>query len=143
MPAADARGRCWRQAQAPAFCFRRTSGSRAWRGRSPVHLGRAPRSERSHPVPQDFDRCGELPKGAVAQERPALKLTEVPTDSKFLDVDGIPVVKLPTGNFVAFDECGRSRPYPNTRKADLEGDVLTADEFRAWISTGRNRFDRA
>lgn len=67
----------------------------------------------------------------------------IPAGSTFLDVDSIPVVKLPSGDFVAVDEYGAGRPYPNARKADLEGDTLTEEEFRTWISTGRNRFDRA
>lgn len=71
-----------------------------------------------------------------------MKLSDVPAGASFLDVDSIPVVKLPSGECVAFESVDESRPYPNARKAGLEGDSLSADEFRAWLLTGRNRFDR-
>jgi hypothetical protein len=51
-----------------------------------------------------------------------MKLTDVPAGSTFLDVDSIPVVKLPNGDCIAFDAAGASRPFQNTSKADLEGD---------------------
>ena len=70
-----------------------------------------------------------------------VKPSEIPAGSKCLDVDGIPVVKLPSGDCIAFDFDGEPRPYPNRRKADLDGDDLSAADFRAWLASGRNRFD--
>ena len=71
-----------------------------------------------------------------------MKLSDVPAGSKFLDVASIPVVKLPNGKYITFDSPDLSRPYPDSRKADLEGDRLTRHEFREWIATGLNRFHR-
>ena len=63
----------------------------------------------------------------------------------FLDVDGIAVARLPSGRCFAFETSAgaepNSRPYPNERKAGMEGDELTRDEFRDWVFTGVNRFD--
>jgi hypothetical protein len=71
-----------------------------------------------------------------------MKLSEVAEGSRFLDVDGIPVVLLPTGRCVAFDKRdGSSYPYPNEQKAGMEGDALSRAEFAEWLSTGFNRFD--
>lgn len=74
-----------------------------------------------------------------------MKLHEVPADAKFLDVDSIPVVMLPGGECIAFHARGldgESRPYPNKGKAGEEGDVISRDEFKNWLATGRNHFDR-
>jgi len=70
-----------------------------------------------------------------------MELSEIPVNAVYLDVDSVPVVKLPSGVFIAFDFCGSSHPYPNRRRAEMEGDALTADDFRAWVETGRHRFD--
>lgn len=70
-----------------------------------------------------------------------MKISDVPAGAVYLDVDSIPVVKLPNGDYIAFDFAGDSRPYPNQRKADLEGDQLSRSDFRAWIASGKNRFD--
>jgi hypothetical protein len=56
-------------------------------------------------------------------------------------VDSIPVVKLPSGDFISFDFSGASRPYLNRRRAELEGDALTAEDFIAWVASGKHRFD--
>jgi hypothetical protein len=69
-----------------------------------------------------------------------MRLSEIPADAVYLDVDSIPVVKLPSGDFIAFDFSGTSRPYPNRRRAELEGDALTAEDFMAWVETGTHRF---
>jgi hypothetical protein len=69
-----------------------------------------------------------------------MRLSEIPADAVYLDVDSIPVVKLPSGDFVAFDFTGTARPYPNRRRAESEGDALTADDFIAWVVTGKHRF---
>jgi hypothetical protein len=69
-----------------------------------------------------------------------MKLSEIPADAVYLDVDSIPVVKLPTGDPIAFDFSGAARPYPNKRRAELEGDALTAEDFMAWVETGKHRF---
>ena len=71
----------------------------------------------------------------------AMKIADVPAGSVYLDVDSIPVVRLPSGGYIAFDFAGASRPYPNQRKADLEGDQLSGADFRAWVATGKSRFD--
>jgi hypothetical protein len=73
----------------------------------------------------------------------SMKLADVPADATFLDVDGLAVTQLPSGECLAFKSINESRPYPNARKAGLEGDALTPDEFRSWLVTGRNRFDGA
>jgi hypothetical protein len=70
-----------------------------------------------------------------------MKLSDIPIDSVYLDVDSVPVVKLPSGDFISFDFSGASRPYLNQRKAEQEGDALTADDFIAWVTTGRHPFD--
>ena len=72
-----------------------------------------------------------------------MKFSDVPEASRFLDVDSIPVVMLPSGRCIAFEELGpdESREYPNESKAGLEGDSLSRDEFAAWLETGFNRFD--
>jgi len=69
-----------------------------------------------------------------------MKLSDIPIDSVYLDVDSVPVVKLPSGEFIAFDFTGASRPYANRRKAEQEGDALTAEDFMAWVETGKHRF---
>jgi hypothetical protein len=71
-----------------------------------------------------------------------------PADTKFFDVDGIAVARLPGGEHVAVSvggspSAGVPRPYPNSAKVFAEGDALSADEFASWIDTGRNRFDVA
>ena len=73
----------------------------------------------------------------------SVKLANIPAGATYLDVDSIPVVKLPDGDCIAFDFAGASRPYPNHRKADLEGDKMSGADFREWVTSGRNRFDRA
>ena len=89
-------------------------------------------------------------RGKIRCRRPAecraegciLNLSEVPAGSRYLDVDSIPVVLLPSGRCVAFDtRDGSSYPYPNESKAGMEGDDLSADEFAEWLRTGVNRFD--
>jgi hypothetical protein len=74
-----------------------------------------------------------------------VKLIDISHDAIFLDVDGIPVVKIGHESHVAFTAGegagGESRPYPNARKAGLEGGRLTRDEFVSWLVTGRNKFD--
>lgn len=74
-----------------------------------------------------------------------MKLSEVPIESKYLDVDGNAVVKLPTGVHIAFTtgkgDDVESRPYPSHAKASAEGDTLTRFEFASWLKTGKNRFD--
>ena len=66
---------------------------------------------------------------------------ELHPDARLLDVDGIPVAVRPDGSCVAYAlKTGAQRPYPHSAKV-AEGDPLTADEFRSWIITGRNRFD--
>jgi len=74
-----------------------------------------------------------------------MNLVNLPPESEFLDVDGIAVVRLPDGSCLAF-ETGpgadpAARPYPNERKAGMEGDSLSRAEFAAWLATGFNRFD--
>lgn len=71
-----------------------------------------------------------------------MKPTEIPQGSTFLDVDGIPVVRLPNASLVAFSKGAdaESRAYPDTAKVG-EGDALDREEFLAWLSTGTNRFD--
>jgi hypothetical protein len=74
-----------------------------------------------------------------------MKLSDVPASASFFDVDGVPVVKIGAGQFIAFQTGkpeGQSRDYPNAQKAGTEGDALTRDEFRSWLITGRNKFDR-
>ena len=74
-----------------------------------------------------------------------MKLADIPSESEFLDVDGIAVVRLPDGSCVAFetgpgaDPVGRA--YPNEQKAGMDGDSLSLNEFATWLATGRNRFD--
>ena len=73
-----------------------------------------------------------------------MKLTDVPEGADFLDVDGIPVARLPDGSCIAFeksDAAADSRPYTNAAKAGAEGDKLTRAEFQDWLSSGVNRFD--
>jgi hypothetical protein len=69
-----------------------------------------------------------------------MNLSDIPPDAVYLDVDSIPVVKLPSGELVAFDFSGAARPYPNRRRAEMEGDALTAEDFMAWVETGKHRF---
>jgi len=71
-----------------------------------------------------------------------MKLSEIPADAVYLDVDSIPVVKLPSGEFIAFDFKGIARLYPNRRRAELEGDALTAEAFISWVATGKHRLDQ-
>lgn len=71
-----------------------------------------------------------------------MRLCEIPADAVYLDVDLIPVVKLPSGDFIAFDFTGASRLHPNSRRVELEGDALSADNFSAWVVTGKHRFDQ-
>ena len=69
-------------------------------------------------------------------------MSDVPAGSRYLDVDGIPVVLLPSGRCVAFSELTfESRTYPNEQKAGMEGDRLSSAEFAEWLRTGINRFD--
>jgi hypothetical protein len=73
-----------------------------------------------------------------------MKFKDLPAGTKFLDVDGIAVADLPSGELVAFSD-GKgldveSRAYPNGGKADREGSPLTRDEFAEWLKTGKNRF---
>lgn len=74
-----------------------------------------------------------------------MKFVNLPSESQFLDVDGIAVVRLPDGSCLAFetgpgaDPAGR--PYPNERKAGMDGDALSRDEFAEWLTKGFNRFD--
>lgn len=72
-----------------------------------------------------------------------MKLADVPAESDFLDVDGIPVVRLPDGSCVAFEPLRETEasPFPNASKAGLEGDMLSRGEFVKWLATGYNRFD--
>ena len=74
-----------------------------------------------------------------------MKLTDVPTGADFLDVDGIPVARLPDGTCIAFEKSAdaESRPYPNASKAGHDGDALTRAEFQDWLFSGGNRFDVA
>lgn len=75
-----------------------------------------------------------------------MKFTDVPAEATFLDVDGIPVARLPDGNCIAFEKRAPgadSRPYPNDRKAGIEGDSLSRAEFDDWLTSGVNRFDVA
>ena len=66
-----------------------------------------------------------------------MNLSEVPEGSRFLDVDSIPVVMLPTGRCIAFSlNDGSSREYPNESKAGLEGDEMSAADFGAWVKAG-------
>lgn len=73
-----------------------------------------------------------------------MNLSDIPAESRYLDVDSIPVVLLRTGRCVAFSvfTC-ESRPYPNEQKAGMEGDDLSPAEFSEWLRTGLNRFDTA
>ena len=70
-----------------------------------------------------------------------MKLDEVPAGSQYLDVDSIAVVRLPGGECIAFADgqgCDiDSRPYPNKRKADLEGDLISREKFERWLTTGQ------
>ena len=75
-----------------------------------------------------------------------MKLIDVPHDATFLDLDGIPVVKVVKvvpEQYVAFT-AGKPdvepRPYPNALKAGLEGDRLPRDKFVDWLVTGRDQF---
>jgi hypothetical protein len=71
-----------------------------------------------------------------------MRLSDIAAEAVHLDVDLIPVVMLPSGNFLAFDVTGASRPFPNRRRAQPEGDALTAEDFRAWVVNGTHRFDQ-
>lgn len=72
-----------------------------------------------------------------------MQFAEIPPESDFLDVDGIPVVRLPGGECIAFEKSpgAEGYPYPNSSKAGLEGDALSHAEFAEWLATGYNRFD--
>lgn len=75
-----------------------------------------------------------------------MKFNQLPPGSQCLDVDGIPVVRLPDKSLLSFEAGkgvdGGSLPYPNTMKAELEGDHLSMAEFSDWLVSGKNRFDR-
>lgn len=74
-----------------------------------------------------------------------MTIHDLPDGADFLDVDGIAIVRLPSGRCLAFETGAsaepNSRPYPNEQKAGMEGDELTRDEFREWVSTAVSRFD--
>lgn len=70
-----------------------------------------------------------------------MNLTEVPAESRYFDVDGVPVVLLPGGlSAMAFRFDQSSYPFPNVPKVRQEGDELQAAQFAAWLSTGRAQF---
>ena len=74
-----------------------------------------------------------------------MKFSDLPPGTLFFDIDGIAVARLPDSSQVAFSP-GRnleSRPYPRLPGApgsDL-GDLLSREEFSAWLELGFNRFD--
>jgi hypothetical protein len=72
-----------------------------------------------------------------------MKLAEIPASARFLDVEGVPVVMLPSSECIAFQKLGddESRRYPFRAKADAEGDELSREEFAEWLATGVNRYD--
>ena len=72
-----------------------------------------------------------------------MKLADVPEGAQFLDVDGIPVARLPDGCCLGFEKRtdSESHPFPNESKAGEEGDALTREEFASWLETGFNKFD--
>jgi hypothetical protein len=75
--------------------------------------------------------------------RHLVRFAELPPESDFLDVDGIPVARLPDGSCIAFEKRGseESRPFVDGSKAGHDGDALTREEFASWLKTGFNRFD--
>jgi hypothetical protein len=72
-----------------------------------------------------------------------MKLSDIPIDSVYFDVDSVSVVKLPGGEFIAFDFTPASRPYLNRRNAELEGDALTAEDFIGWVTMRKHQLDEA
>ena len=50
-----------------------------------------------------------------------MNFKDTPVESTYLDVDSVPVVRLPTGEHVAFHADGAGYPYPNALKAGTEG----------------------